>query len=77
MSCLLTELPRGRKGIVRRITAGRVATQRLADMGITVGTTIKVKESAPFSGPICVFVRGSTLAIGRGLASKIVVAEIS
>jgi Fe2+ transport system protein FeoA len=40
-------------------------------MGLTKGTSIKVLNAAPFQGPVEIEVRGSTLAIGRGLASKV------
>ena len=42
-------------------------------MGLTPGTEIKILKSAPFHGPIEICVRGSNLAIGRGVAMKIFV----
>jgi len=45
--------------------------KRLEDMGLTPGTRIKVVRSAPFHGPIEIHVRGSRLAIGRGMAKRI------
>ncbi|UCB60811.1 MAG: ferrous iron transport protein A [Candidatus Bathyarchaeota archaeon] len=47
--------------------------RRLEDMGITPGTRVRVVKSAPFRGPIELQVRGSRLAIGRGMARKILV----
>lgn len=47
--------------------------KRLTDLGLTPGTPIKVVKSAPFNGPLEVSVRGSTLAIGRGMAHRILV----
>jgi Fe2+ transport system protein FeoA len=47
--------------------------KRLADLGLTPGTDITVVKSAPFNGPLEVCVRGSRLAIGRGMASRILV----
>jgi ferrous iron transport protein A len=47
--------------------------RRLEDMGLTPGTTIMVVKSAPFHGPIEISVRGSRLAIGRGMADRILV----
>jgi Fe2+ transport system protein FeoA len=43
----------------------------LEDMGLTPGTRIEVVRSAPFHGPIEIHVRGSRLAIGRGMARRI------
>jgi DtxR family Mn-dependent transcriptional regulator len=71
---LLTELSNlkpGEEGVLAFIRAGTTASQRLLDMGLTKGTRIKVLNAAPFQGPIEVEVRGSTLAIGRGLAGKV------
>jgi len=47
--------------------------RRLEDMGLTPGTKIMVVKSAPFHGPIEIYVRGSRLAIGRGMAERILV----
>jgi Fe2+ transport system protein FeoA len=47
--------------------------RRLMDMGLTPGTTVTVVKSAPFNGPLEVLVRGSRLALGRGMAEKIFV----
>ena len=47
--------------------------KRLTDLGLTPGTEVTVVKSAPFNGPLEVCVRGSRLAIGRGMASKILV----
>jgi len=45
--------------------------KRLTDLGFTPGTDVTVVKSAPFNGPLEVCVRGSRLAIGRGMASRI------
>jgi DtxR family Mn-dependent transcriptional regulator len=42
-------------------------------MGLTPGAQVTVVKSAPFHGPLEVLVRGSRLALGRGMAEKIVV----
>ena len=50
--------------------------QKLSDMGIYPGTTIKVISSAPFGGPVRVIVKGAQYALGRGMASKIYVKKV-
>ena len=67
----LENLTVNQKGIVDHINAGFRATQRLTGLGVTPGTEITMISSAPFGGPIQVMIRGTKLAIGRGLASKI------
>jgi len=42
-------------------------------MGLTPGTRVMIVKSAPFHGPIEVYVRGSRLAIGRGMADRVLV----
>ena len=73
---LLTELSNlkpGEKGRVSFIRAGTTACQRLLDMGLTRGVEVTVVNSAPFNGPIEISVRDSSLALGRGLASRVFV----
>ena len=47
--------------------------QRLLDMGLTPGTSIKVQRVAPMQGPIEVCVRGSKVAIGQDIAANVFV----
>jgi len=69
----LTECEKGEEVIVLNVNAGLRAKRRLANLGILPGAKIKKKKDAPFRGPLEVIVKGSSLVIGRGLASKIVV----
>ena len=55
------------------VNAGHMAKKRLAHLGIVPGVKISMKKCAPFRGPINIIVRGSSLVLGRGLASKILV----
>ncbi len=66
------DLKSGEKGVVVEIKGGKGIVQRLLDMGLTPGNEIRVTKSLP-SGPIEILVRGSRLAIGRGIAMKILV----
>jgi Fe2+ transport system protein FeoA len=47
--------------------------KRLMDLGLTPGTKVTVVKSAPFHGPVEVLVRDSRLALGRGVAERILV----
>ena len=73
---LVTQLSNLRPGEVGRVAflrgAGQ-ASQRIMDMGLCLGTPVKVVKSAPFHGPVEVSVRDTTLALGRELADKIYV----
>lgn len=73
---LLTELSNlkpGEEGIVSFVRGGTKACQRLLDMGLTKDTKVRVVNAAPFKGPIEIQVRGTTLALGRGLARHVFV----
>jgi Fur family ferric uptake transcriptional regulator len=62
----------GEEVVIARLEGGRRVQQRLADMGLTPGTTIEViKASGP--GPSIVAFRGSRLALGHGLSQKVLV----
>jgi Fe2+ transport system protein FeoA len=77
----LSELKPGESGVIvsiqaltnhrRRRRHSWGFQKRLEDMGLTPGTRIEVVRSAPFHGPIEIHVRGSRLAIGRGMAKRI------
>lgn len=83
----LTALKAGEAGIVTSIRFGHKRwghvrhgpgrewgfEKRLMDMGLTPGTRVTVVKSAPFHGPFEILVRGSRLALGRGMAGRIFV----
>lgn len=73
---LLTECEIGEELIVLRVNAGLNAKRRLAHLGIVPGVKTIKKKAAPFRGPIEILVKGSSLVIGRGLATKIIVKSI-
>jgi DtxR family Mn-dependent transcriptional regulator len=73
----LSELKAGQSGKIHFIRGGHTVLQRLLDMGLTPSTKITLLKTAPFDGPIEVSVRGSKLAIGRGIASKVFVEPTS
>jgi DtxR family Mn-dependent transcriptional regulator len=47
--------------------------RRLEDMGLTPGTPVTMVKAAPLNGPLEIVVRGSRLALGRGMAERIYV----
>jgi len=56
------------------VRAGWGLQRRLADMGLTPGVQIRVMNSQ-MPGPVVIDLRGSRVALGRGIALKIVVKE--
>jgi len=69
----LSELKEGQSGKIQFIRGGHNVLQRLLDMGLTPNTNITLIKKAPFGGPLQISVRGSRLALGRGITSKIYV----
>ena len=69
----LSNLSSGEEAIVEEFLGGRGLCTRLYAMGITPGVKIRVLSIA---GPILLEVRGSKLALGRGMASKILVRKV-
>jgi len=69
----LSNLKPGEEGEVAFMRGGTAACQRLLDMGLTRGTRVRVVNAAPFKGPLEIAVRGSILALGRGLAEHVFV----
>lgn len=69
----ICSLKAGASAKISFIRGGHRILQRLLDMGLTPGTTIKVEKIAPLKGPVEVRARGSKVAIGRGIAANIFV----
>jgi len=55
------------------ISGGWGLRQRLGCLGIHPGDIITVKKSAIMRGPILISVHGNQVALGRGVARKIIV----
>ena len=66
----LLSLKVGEKGVVVRILGGQTACKRLNELGFVPGTEIKLVNKIS-SGPVMIQVKGSKLALGRGLANKV------
>ncbi|HNR57109.1 MAG TPA: FeoA domain-containing protein [Methanothrix sp.] len=67
-------LSEGEEGNVVAVRGGRGLAQRLTDMGLTPSTKVKVLRSCP-PGPILLQFRDSRIALGRGIAMKILVSR--
>ena len=69
----LTSLFEGERGVITNASGGFGLVRRLAEMGLTPGVEIKLVRKCPFRGPVQIEVRGSVLALGYGVASKVFV----
>lgn len=69
----ITKLESGESGIIKEIIGGRGVMNRLNSLGIIPGKRI-TKVSAMFMhGPVVVCIGNTQLALGYGMASKIIV----
>lgn len=67
----LSSIRRGEMVQLTHIAAGRRLARRLAELGLTPGVTFQVLHVN--GGPILIAIRGARLALGRGMAEKIMV----
>lgn len=54
------------------IVGGRGLRKRLADLGLNPGMTLRVVQVVP-QGPMILAVKDSRIALGRGMAQKVIV----
>lgn len=73
MEISLFELAAGRAGIVKNIHGGRGFAQRMAEMGISAGTVVRVIRGG---GPVIIEAGGHRLVIGRGMVNRIMVEPV-
>ncbi|ASJ04577.1 MULTISPECIES: FeoA family protein [Thermococcus] len=71
----LNSMRPGERGVVVNILGGPNARGKLVSMGLSPGATVQVLESHPM-GPIIISVGGVRFAIGRGMASKVMVRKL-
>jgi ferrous iron transport protein A len=70
----LSELAPGERGSIYAVVGpGRGVRARLAALGIRPGVTVQVVGYGPGLGPVLLEVNGTRVALGRGIARKILV----
>jgi len=72
---VLARMASGEKAIILSLGAGWGLQRRLADLGLTPGVEVKV-ISRGRPGHVVIDVRGSRLALGHGVARKIMVRPV-
>ncbi len=71
----LIELDQGSKAIIKGFRGGYRFQVQLNNLGIHEGDEIEIKKKGAF-GPLLISVHNSNVAIGRGVASKIMVEKL-
>jgi ferrous iron transport protein A len=72
----LDELAIGRSGRVTQLNLRPAESQRLMEMGLTIGATVTLARRAPLGDPVEIVARGCHLSIRRGVAIAIQVEPI-
>lgn len=69
----LTQMAPGQSGIVASLEGGRGIVRRMQAMGIRPGVPITKLTVQPFRGPVSIAVGATEVALGAGLARRIMV----
>ena len=69
----LTQMYSGQSGIVVQVQGGHGMVNRLADLGIRPGKRVTKVSSMIMGGPVTVAVDRAQIAIGFGMAKRILV----
>lgn len=72
----LSELTNGKKAKIVSLNGGHGLRRKLRNIGIREGKLVKLITSQPIGGPIVIDIEGEQVAIGRGMARKIMI-EVS
>ncbi len=75
MIITLDSIGENQKVKVVSISGGWGIRQRLGCLGIHPGDIVTVKRSAIMQGPILISVHGNQVALGRGVARRVVLEE--
>jgi ferrous iron transport protein A len=76
MTTTLDQLYESKRAKVIDVQGGQGIRQRLGQMGIHPGDTITILRYGALRGPILIELHGSQVALGRGIASRIIVEEV-
>ncbi len=64
----------GKKYKIIKILGGHRLNSRLCAMGLLPGETFRVYAAAR-GGPLCITVKGSKFAVGRGMVDRVIIRE--
>ncbi|MFH1691557.1 MAG: FeoA family protein [Candidatus Omnitrophota bacterium] len=69
----LTKLKKGLRAKVVEISSGKQAAHRLSTLGIRLGGYVVKVSAFALKGPVTVKVGSSVIALGHGMAEKVIV----
>lgn len=71
----LSEIAPGNKVKVVGYEGGCHFRQRLSDMGLRIGSDVEILRNAAMGGPVLLGIGSTRLAIGRGMAERVMVRD--
>ncbi len=71
----LTQVSKGKNLEVVKIEGGKIFREKVESLGLRVGVNVKKLSTQVMSGPITIQVGSSKVALGRGMAQKIIVSD--
>ena len=72
----LSEMKIGVSTRIKAVKGGGVLRKRLLDLGLTPGTIVMVRRTAPMGDPIQLHLRGYELTLRKSEAEKIEIQEV-
>ena len=69
----LTQLGSGKEGVIRDILGGRGLMSKLSSLGIRPGVKVRKVSSQFLRGPVTIRIGNTQIAIGFGMARRIIV----
>ena len=72
----LLDVKSGKKVCIVDFEGSRGVELKLRQLGLLPGDTAKVIRHAPLGGPLLIECKGRRIALGRGIAGKILVEEV-
>jgi len=73
----LDQMVGGEWGVVVAFEGGMGMVRRLEVMGLRRGAPVRLLSSQPLGGPVVIEVAGTRIAIGRGIAKRVIVQTCS
>jgi ferrous iron transport protein A len=72
----LIEAPYDKELRILSIEGGERVACKLRQLGLMPGEILKVTRAAPLGGPILIEAQGRMIALGRGIAARIIIEEV-
>ncbi|MCR6544080.1 ferrous iron transport protein A [Dehalobacterium formicoaceticum] len=73
----LSQLPLGKAGKIKQITAKGSVRRRMLDLGMIINTSVEALHKSPSGDPTAYYIRGAVIALRAELASEILVEQYS